>query len=52
MRPRAGHGCGGPEDPAAVLDSWPQEPDTASGLGRTVRGICEKLVQRGGSIGG
>ena len=30
----------------------PEEEDTASGLGRTVRGIREKLAQRGGPVGG
>lgn len=55
MRPRgrrAGHRCGGPEDPGTALDSWPQQPGTASVLGRAVRGIREKLAQRGGPVGG
>lgn len=30
----------------------PEEEDNASGLGRTVRGIREKLAQRGGPVGG
>lgn len=29
-----------------------EEKDNASGLGRTVRGIREKLAQRGGPVGG
>ena len=30
----------------------PEEEDTASGIGRTLRGVKEKLAQRGGPVGG